>query len=83
VAIMVRVNFLEVLAEKEKRLGKRYNIEDVAKSTGLHRDTVSGYWNGETKRFDAPTLEKLCEFFEVEDGKPVPFLIAHHVNDND
>lgn len=71
---MVRSELLELWTEKERKEGRRITIDEVARSTGLDRKTVSGLLRGETSQFNASVLAKICEFFEIADGEPVPFL---------
>lgn len=71
---MVKSELFELWAKKELREGRRITIGEVAMQTGLDPKTIAGFKNGETARFDAPVLAKLCEYFDVREGDPVPFL---------
>ena len=70
---MVKSQLFELWKQKELAWGRTITIADVAKATGLSRETIVNLRDGETFRFDAPVLEKICEFFEVPPG-PVPFI---------
>lgn len=71
---MVKSELLELWTEKERREGRRLTIEEVSQATGLDRKTISGLLKGETSQFNASVLARVCEYFDVKDGQPVPFL---------
>jgi transcriptional regulator with XRE-family HTH domain len=70
----VKNMLFEYWKNEELRRGELIEIKDVAKATGLHRETVSNLLRGETTRFDTPVLEKICKFFNIPAG-PVPFIV--------
>ncbi|MGB0921365.1 MAG: helix-turn-helix domain-containing protein [Alphaproteobacteria bacterium] len=45
---------------------KKLNIMDVARETGLNRNTVSLLYKETAKRVDFETIDKLCELFDCE-----------------
>ncbi|MNO06711.1 hypothetical protein D3C81_2286030 [compost metagenome] len=47
---------------------KRLKVTDVVAGTGLAVNTVSGLYHDKVKRVDLETLDKLCEFLDVEIG---------------
>ena len=72
---MIRFRLKELIAEKEFQQGKRLTLEEVAKSTGVHRTTLSKIANN--KKDYSPTtdvLDKLCEYFDVEIGQVAEYL---------
>lgn len=71
---MVKSELFEVWAQKELETGRRITIGEVAQATGLDPKTIAGLRRGETSRFDAHVLAKLCEYFGISEGEPVPFL---------
>jgi len=71
---MVKSQLFELWKQKELALGKTITIADIAKSTGLSRETIANLRDGETFRFDAPVLDKICKFFDVPPG-PIPFIV--------
>jgi DNA-binding Xre family transcriptional regulator len=71
----IQVDLLPLWHEKEKELGKRLTIKDVAEATELAYSTVANFRAGKTKRFDEGVLAALCEYFGVPPGSIVPFLI--------
>jgi putative transcriptional regulator len=48
---------------------RKMKIADVARETGLHRNTVTLLYNETATRVDLETIEKLCKLFScrVED----------------
>lgn len=60
---------------KENRENRRITIREVADQTGVSRDVIGRMLNGKTGRYDDKVLAALCDFFDVRDGDPVPFLV--------
>lgn len=69
----IRVHLSRLMGERKER------IADVARSTGLTRNTLSGLYHEQAARLDFETLEKLCKHFnctvadllEYVPGEPV------------
>ena len=70
----VKSNLFEFWRRKEIALRHRLTVAEVMRATGLHRDSIQGFLDGDVKRFDEPTLNKLCRYFDVPPG-PVPFIV--------
>lgn len=69
-------NELEALwRKKELERGRILTVQEVAKATGLHWETVSNLKAGHTTRLDTEVVAKICQYFEVKEGEPIPFLI--------
>lgn len=48
-----------------KLMGERkLKISDVAKATGLHRNSITLLYNETATRVDLETIEQLCKLFE-------------------
>ena len=45
---------------------RKLKLADVARLTGLHRNTVTLLYNETAARVDLETIEKLCELFECK-----------------
>lgn len=71
---MVKSELFGLWSQKEQHEGRRITVEEVAEATGLDRKTISGLLRGDTARFDADVLAKMCAYFGVSEGDPVPFL---------
>lgn len=69
-------NELELLwRKKELEVGRIITVQEVAKATGLNWETVAKLKAGHTSRYDADVMAKICHFFGVREGEPVPFLV--------
>lgn len=60
---MIKCHLSRLMGERKLKLA------DVARLTGLHRNTVTLLYNETAARVDLETIEKLCELFDckVED----------------
>lgn len=59
---MILNKFAIVLAEK------RLRVADVVRATGMSKSTLHKLYNDESSRIDFETIDKLCEFLEVDVG---------------
>ena len=64
----------EFWKEKEIEWGRTITVSEVAKAIAVSRDTVTRLRDGDTTRYDAPIISKVCQFFKVTAG-PIPFLV--------
>jgi putative transcriptional regulator len=46
----------------------KLKVIDVARKTGLHRNTITLLYNETAARVDLEAIDKLCELFNVEVG---------------
>ncbi|MBW2939795.1 helix-turn-helix domain-containing protein [Zhongshania aquimaris] len=74
---MIRFRLKELIAEKEFQESRRITLEEVAKSTGIHRTTLSKVSNQKGYNTTTEVLDKLCEFFGVELGG-----LAEHIKED-
>jgi putative transcriptional regulator len=44
---------------------RKLKISDVARDTGLHRNTITLLYQETSARIDVDALDKLCEYFGV------------------
>jgi putative transcriptional regulator len=47
---------------------RKLKISDVARDTGLHRNTVTLLYQETATRVDLDAIEALCRYFEIEVG---------------
>lgn len=59
---MVKCHLSRLMGEK------KMNVMDVARATGLHRNTVSLLYKETATRVDLEAIEKLCRLFECDVG---------------
>lgn len=64
---MIYFNLEKIIKEKN------INIQDIADSTGLSRNTISQILNNKAKGIQFPTLEKLLDYLEVEVQKLIVY----------
>lgn len=72
---MIRNELQRLWRQKELEAGHIITVQDVARSTGLHWETVSKLKSGQTSRYDDEVLAKMCQYFGVVEGQPIPFLV--------
>ncbi len=64
----LRNRFLILLAEKEKREGRRIRNKEIAQTVGVNDHTVARWLNNDVMKIDVPVLEGFCKYFECEVG---------------
>lgn len=57
---------------------RKLKIIDVARETGLHRNTVTLLYNETATRVDLETIDALCKFFGCEVGQLFEFVPPEH-----
>ena len=57
---MIKCHLSRLMGERKLKLA------DVARLTGLHRNTVTLLYNETAARVDLETIEKLCELFDCK-----------------
>lgn len=60
VSIVVRCHLARLMGEKKMK------IADVARETGLNRNTVTLLYKETAQRIELEAIDKLCELFECE-----------------
>ena len=58
-----------VWRRQEAQLGQRITYKDVQEATGISAATLSRWMNKEVTRFDAETIQALCEYFHCQVGE--------------
>lgn len=48
---------------------KKLKVVDVARMTGLHRNTITLLYDETAARVDLETIEKLCDLFKIKVGE--------------
>ena len=67
---MIKCHLSRLMGERKMK------IVDVARVTGLHRNTITLLYNETAARVDLEAMDKLCELFEVSVGQ-----LFEHVTD--
>ncbi len=60
---MIKCHLARLMGEK------KMNVMDVARETGLHRNTVTLLYKETAQRVDLEAIDKLCDLFECEVGE--------------
>nr|WP_155587720.1 helix-turn-helix transcriptional regulator [Psychrobacter sanguinis] len=47
---------------------RRLKVADAVRATGISKTTLHKIYNDQSSRIDFDTIDKLCEFLEVEVG---------------
>lgn len=60
---MIKCHLARLMGERKMK------VMDVARETGLNRNTVTLLYKENAQRVDFETIEKLCDLFECEVGE--------------
>lgn len=69
----IRSTLFEFWKKAELEKGERLTVSEVARAAGVSRSAIQRLLDGETSRFDGPTIDALCKYFGLPDGQ-IPFL---------
>jgi len=69
------VNLAQYKRQKVFEWDREITVNEIATTTGVTRKTIRRWLSGEVARPSDAVIAKLCDFFNVADGEPVPFLI--------
>ena len=71
---MIRFRLKELIADKEFKEGRRITFDEIAKSTGIHRTTLSKVANQKGYNTTTDVLDKLCVYFQVNLAELAEFI---------
>lgn len=57
-----------LIGKKQIEANEVINVATIATATGVSRQTVYNWLNGDIKRFDAETIEAFCRYFQCDVG---------------
>lgn len=66
---MIRCHFSRMLGEHKKK------IADVARETGLHRNSLALLYSEKATRIDIETIDKLCQYFGCTVGELFEYVV--------
>ena len=69
---MIRCHLSRLMGEKKMK------ISDVARETGLHRNTITLLYNETATRIELETISQLCKLFSCTVGE-----LLEHVSERD
>lgn len=64
--VTVRFNFFELKQRLHVVLGEEVSLSQIARDSGLHRNTVERIYENKIDRVDLATLAKLLAFFHTK-----------------
>lgn len=71
----IQSTLFEYWRAKEVEQGRRITVSEVARASSIHRDAIQRLLDNNSSRYDGPTLNALCRYFNVPAGTPIPFLV--------
>jgi DNA-binding Xre family transcriptional regulator len=66
--LRVRNRLLELVTDRERQLGRRMRLKDIAEYIGVANHTITNWMRNEVSRFDDIMVVGLCNFFDIEIG---------------
>ena len=67
--VAINNRFSSLLADRRIKEQRNIPLTEVEKETGISYPTLLGWANNTVKRFDIQTIDRLCQYFNVEPGK--------------
>jgi DNA-binding Xre family transcriptional regulator len=64
----LRNRLIFLLTEKERRDNRRISQVELAEAVGISFNAAGRWLRNEVERFDAPIIEKFCDYFGCEVG---------------
>ncbi len=71
----ISMNLEQYIREKAVEWKRRITWAEIVEATGISESTLIRFSQSKSQRVDLGVLYKLCEFFDVPAGSPVPFLV--------
>ena len=65
---MIKCHLSRLMGERKMK------IVDVARETGLHRNTITLLYNETATRLDIDAIDRLCKLFDCKVGELFEFL---------
>jgi DNA-binding Xre family transcriptional regulator len=66
---MARSNLFSIWRRREAETGRRLSYREVAEATGISPTTLVRWSTGQAGRFDATTVQALCDYFQCAVGE--------------
>ena len=64
----MKSNLAVLLAERQRRTGKRTSLRAVARETGLNEYTVRGFANNSLSEYPKRAITELCRYLDCTPG---------------
>ncbi len=64
----IRNRLLELMQERERKIGRRIKQRDIAEFVGVSDHTIINWIRNTTTKYDGQILERLCDYFNCDIG---------------
>jgi len=71
---MIRYRLRELMADYQFKNNNRLTFDELAKTTNIHRTTLSKIANHRSYNTTTDNIDRLCEFFDCEVGELMEYL---------
>ncbi len=71
---MIKYNLKALISDKEFKEDRKIRYEDISKSTGISRQTLSKIASKKGYRTSSDIIEKLCRYFDVGPEKLITIV---------
>ncbi len=71
---MIRYRLRELMADYQFKTNNRLTFDELAKTTNIHRTTLSKIANHRSYNTTTDNIDRLCEFFDCEVGDLMEYL---------
>jgi putative transcriptional regulator len=62
----VRNRLLELIQERERKIGRRIKQHDIAQFAGVSDHTIINWIRNDVTKFEGQTIERLCDYFNCD-----------------
>ena len=66
--LKIHNRLLELVTDRERQLGRRMRLRDIAKFVGITDTTMTSWIRNEVSRFDTHVVVGFCNYFDIEIG---------------
>ena len=63
-----------LIGEKQTRENRVISVATIAKETGIPKQTIYNWLNGDIRRFDADIIEGFCKYFGCDVGDLLTYV---------
>lgn len=72
--VVIRFRLKEIIADKEFNEGRRFTLEEISKTTGIHRTTLSKIAGVKGYNTTTGNIDLLCKYFDCSVGKIMEYI---------
>ncbi|RJP51877.1 MAG: XRE family transcriptional regulator [Anaerolineaceae bacterium] len=73
-SVTVNNRFAVLLAEKRVKERRNISLQEVAKGTGISRQSLYAWENNDVHRFDDVIINALCQYFGIKPGELFEYI---------